>query len=369
MDTGIIEQPKTDFQIIESKRDAWGRLGISIYKSELKLQLRAQQATAKLASLPLTLEDIPEAENILKEVKAEQCLIVEDRKKITSRFDEVKARLMIPENSFTTPLNEYSNAIIKIKQEKEKKDREKKAKEDELSRIRHQLNSAVAKYDAEFKTLIAEKVNQAFMHALEKNIHPGQECDDYIDRVNFKVKESWFPIDRVSFNGTLLYTSKEEYEQILFELSTINPSAYVALFATEMEKRFSDYNVAYNNREQAIELSRKEQEEKLKQIEEEKQSRVVSSELDSVATDMSVEPSNIKALKKCYEVDMPETFDNAMTIFRAFMANKQKCLEKVNITKWFAFNAGSAAKALSKLKSEDNNFNPVGISFKEIDKL
>jgi hypothetical protein len=85
---------------------------------------------------------------------------------------------------------------------------------------------------------------------------------------------------------------------------------------------------------------------------------------------MSIEPSGLKALKKAYEVDMPETFDSVMKIFSAFMANKQKCLEKVNIKKWFvSFNADSAAKALAKVKSDDNQFAPLGIVWKEVDKL
>jgi plasmid replication initiation protein len=79
--------------------------------------------------------------------------------------------------------------------------------------------------------------------------------------------------------------------------------------------------------------------------------------------------SGVKALKKVYKVEMPETYDNAMLIMAAFLANSAKCREKTSTTKWFAFNATSAATALSRVKNDDNNFAPKGINFIEVDKL
>jgi hypothetical protein len=208
---------------------------------------------------------------------------------------------------------------------------------------------------------------QAFAKALESNKKP-EEKQDYMDRVCFRVKESDFLIETP--NVQLQYATHQEFNKILNEVWKIKPADYVALFATELEKKFSDYSVAYLNKQQALQLAKEEQERRLQEIAQQKQQTEIAATLDSVSTDMSIEPSGLKALKKAYEVDMPETFDSVMKIFSAFMANKQKCLEKVNIKKWFvSFNADSAAKALAKVKSDDNAFAPLGIIWKEVDKL
>src|SRR4051812_11549880 len=107
-----ISEKTNDLQVIEKKGEAWKRMGIAIAKSETKLQIRAQLATTRLSILPLTIEDLPESERILKEVKAEQDLISDERKKITSTFDDVKKRLMIPETSLDGPITVYVNTIV-----------------------------------------------------------------------------------------------------------------------------------------------------------------------------------------------------------------------------------------------------------------
>jgi hypothetical protein len=53
----------------------------------------------------------------------------------------------------------------------------------------------------------------------------------------------------------------------------------------------------------------------------------------------------------------------------AFTANLQLCLPKLRVTKWMAFTPSQAAGALAKVKNDDNNFSPSGITFKKVDKL
>ncbi len=357
-----------ELAIIEKKRTSWALMGEKIYKQELELQVRAQNALSKIAVLPSTIDEIPEAEAALKEVGIIKRQIETDRKTITSKFDPVFERLMAPEKSFSVPMQAFVTAIIFIKKQEELKAQQRKNKADELARIRQALITAQVHYDAEFKTLIAEKVGTAFLWALQKGTKPGQEIEDYCDRLKFKIKESFFEIEEPVFKD-LRYITHEDILPVFDEVWKINRADYVTLFATELEKKFSDYEVAYQNKQQALALAKEEQIQRIREIEEQKQHAEVAATLDAVSTDISVELSAVKALKKCYEVDMPETFDNAMKILSAFMANKQKCLEKVNIKKWFSFDASSAAKALAKVKSDDNVFAPLGITWKEVDKL
>lgn len=358
--------PNNDLSVIEKKRSSWALMGEKIYKQELELQVRAQDALTKIAELPTTIEDIPAAEAALKEVKNLQAQIMADRKAITSKFDPVFERLMAPEKSFTIPMTAYVAAIISVKKEQERKEQEKRSKADEISRIRQAIITAVARYDAEFKTLITEKVNQAFTWALEKGVKP-EEIEDYRDRVSFRIKESLFEAHAPEFNPQ--YATSEDIGPLVQELWKINPADYIAMFILELERKFAAYHIAFLNKQEALKQAKEEQQRRLAEIEAQKQHQEAAAELDAVSTDITISEPGIKALKKAYEVDMPETFENAMKILSAFMGNKQKCLEKVNIKKWFSFDASSAAKALAKVKSDDNQFAPLGITWKEVDKL
>jgi len=368
MNTEQLTTTNGQLSALEKKRQSWGAIGIKIHEQQLQLQIRAQDALSKLEELPTTIDEIPQAEAILKEVGALKRQIEADRKAITSKFDPVFERLMAPEKSFAVPMAAYVAAIIAIKKEEEKKAEDRRKKADELARIRQALITTQSHYDAEFKTIITERVGTAFTWALEKGIMPGAECDDYKDRVKFKIKESLFHTEEPTLTKGL--ATEEEFKAIYNEVWKINAADYVALFAGELDRKFAGYEVAYQNKQQALAMAKEEQERRLREIEEQKQHTEIAATLDANATDLTViEGGMLKALKKAYEVDMPENFENAMKIFSAFMANKQKCLEKVNIKKWFNFDASSAAKALAKVKSDDNQFAPLGIIWKEVDKL
>jgi hypothetical protein len=366
MAPAILTPENFELEVIETKKRQWGLMGVKIYKQELELQVRAQQALKKLETLPATIQEVPAAEQALKEVSAIKRQIEIDRKAITSKFDPVFDRLMQPEKSFAVAMHSFSSAIISLKRIEEQKAQERQYKADELAKIRQVLITSQAQADAEFKTLIAERIGQAFAHALEKGIKP-EEKEDYLDRVKFKIKESLFEVQPPELQ--LQFVTAEESRQVIEGLWSINPASYVALFASELDRKFADYNVAFLNKQEALRQSRELQAMRMQQIKEQQQATETAASLDATATDLSIEPTGLKALKKCYEVDMPETYENAMKIFSAFMANKQRCLDKVNINKWFSFTATSAAKALAKVKSEDNLFAPQGIIFKEVDKL
>jgi hypothetical protein len=160
--------PVNDLAIIEKKRSSWALMGEKIYKQELELQVRAQDALRKLEVLPATIDDVPAAETALKEVGILKRQIETDRKSITSKFDPVFERLMAPEKSFAVPMAAYVAAIIAIKKEEERKAQERKNKTDELARIRQALITTQAHYDAEFKTIIAEKSDAGFCKGFGK---------------------------------------------------------------------------------------------------------------------------------------------------------------------------------------------------------
>lgn len=362
----LIKQNDQQLGIEGSKRKAWGDMGVIIYRKELELQVQAQASLSKLGIVPTKIEDILNAETALKEVKADQKNIEARRKEITSRFDDVIQRLMEHEKSFTIPVTTFANAIISVKKDHERKQAENQLKVSELTRVRQNIIIAAANRDAEFKSLIALKVNDAYTFALTKGTKP-EEIEDFKDRVKFKVTIQMFDANFVSPKAQ--YATQNEIDTLVKELFVIEPSSYIACFALDLDTRFDDYEVAYANKKQALKIAARDQEYKALEIQQQQTNTTIAASLESSSTDLSIEPSGVKALKKSYEIDMPETFESAMKILSAFMANKQKAFEKTTVKKWFGFSADSAGKALAKLKCDDNSFTPVGVTFKEVDKL
>jgi hypothetical protein len=72
--------------------------------------------------------------------------------------------------------------LLPLKKKRNAKAQERKNKTDELARIRQALITTQAHYDAEFKTLIAEKVGSILQRHLESNKKP-EEKQDYMDRL------------------------------------------------------------------------------------------------------------------------------------------------------------------------------------------
>jgi hypothetical protein len=366
METPSIKTNEQQLAIESQKREAWGKMGVIIYRKELELQVQAQASLSKLENPPNSVEEIPAAEIALREVKADLAKLTEERKKITGQFDQVTQRLMAPEKSFAAPLSDFAVAIIEVKKQHEKKEAEKRQKQEAIKSIRQLVATQTANIDAEFKKLVGQKVHLCYEHALNKDM-PVASIEKYISNCCASIKEEMFMPVRPFPSSP--FVTPDEVAEIVDELFLIYPFKYVQLFEEEIKKRFSDYETAFHNKQQALELAKQEQLRKEQEIQQQQENQAIAAQLESSSTDLSVEPAGFKALKKCYEVDMPETFENAMKILSAFMANKQLCQPKTTVKKWFSFSADSAAKALAKVKSDDNSFSPVGITWKEVDKL
>jgi len=337
-----------------------------LYRTEIAISNRALQAVGGI-SFPETKEQLPEAEAALKSLQAVKTEIQAERKTITTKLDGLVSRLMQPEKSLEEPVKQLESAIIKVKKVIEAEEATKRAKEEERKRMIETIKNAAAQAESNFKTIILNKVNAAYIKALEDNIQV-QSIDKYIDDVCNTITDSSFPLPK--FNKAALYFSAEEVDALVSEHFNLDRSDYVALFAIELTNKFSDYEVAINNKEEAAKIAEQERLEEAAKIEAATQNAKMANKLESVAAAMPETPNLFtKALKKSYEVDMSEDVQSALVIMAAFSANLDLCLPKLKINKWFSFTPTQAANALAKVKCDDNNFAPTGIIFKEIDKL
>jgi hypothetical protein len=354
----------TPSEILEKKKDDWGKFGIIVYRKELEFQVQAQGSLAKLEVAPASIEDVPAAEALLKEVKADYAALVEARKAVTSKFDEVTKRLMAPEKSFEPAIANFSAEIIKIKKAFEAEEAKKKQRADFLKNVREQLTIAAARANAELQQRILDKVNTTYTFALDK-VEP-KKLSDYLVKIKAKVTEADFHIDP----PTVMKTEDVEVLAIAADVFKIlSPAECLTQFTKALGDKFFTYENDWRNKEDAIALSNRQKAEAEAAIKQQEQQTSMAASFDAAADDLSVQPAGFKALKKAYKINMAETEANAMKIISAFVANHHLCSSKLRISKWFNFSVSNCITALEKVKSEDNAFAPAGIEFAEVDKL
>jgi hypothetical protein len=358
-----------DVAIIEQKREAWGEMGVIVYKSEMELQARGQ-GIIKSLTIPQKIEDLPEAEKKLKAATSERVKLENDRKEITGKFDDVAARLMKPEKDVAESIANFKSKMVSLKAEHERIQAAKAAKENEIRTVRERVQQYMAEKDFQYKSLIAGKCAEAFEYALTKDIAPDAIAA-YIEKIKGRLGAADFQTEAPTFR--VAYLDLNEVQLLIEENFRVNPHAYVTIFQAELDKKFSDYDVAYANKKDALALAIKEQAEKEAALKAEKENADLAAKIASTSEPLLFTGDNVvapvKALKKSFEIDMDETQHNAIKIMQAYVANMALCDQFLKINKWFGITPNQMATALGKVKSQDNAFQPVGINFKEVSKL
>lgn len=365
-----ITTTKINEEVILQKRNAWANLGESIYHAEMKLQGMAQQLILQV-KLPNTIEDVKESEFLLKELKGQLNRIESERKTLTSKLDSVTTRLMLHEKSVPEHLKKLQDKIIELKKQEEDQIKKSVEKQKEIQRITELCKVQRSEIEFKLKQLIGDVVNKSYSYALgDGNIHPHQ-LNVYLEKVRSKVTE-----ERLINEVNLIYSNAKQTSTIineaeLFDIidqqSKVDVYEYIEIFNEQLVHIYSDYNIAFNNKEEALKKSEQERIEKEKQDEEKRQNEQIAAKIESVITPQVT--IDFKPLKKMYEVDMPEDIDSVRQIMSAFFANINLCLPKLRVNKWFSFTPKQAAASLANVKNDDNEFQPKGIVFKEVSKL
>lgn len=353
--------------VVAAKVVAWGKMGKAVHEKEIELQLISSKAINDVV-IPKDINDVPDAEKQLVELKRKQKDTEKQRKELTNPLDSLSKRLMLPEKSFDPKIDELSKAIISIKKSHEASQAAVQKAEQERKDLKERILALMNNKDFEFRAFINTRCADALTYALKENIDP-KDIETKVDEwcLAYDVKNFTYP-----FTGfSAAYIKQDEVNATVNELFKPDGEKYVTLYREEMKKKFVDYAVAFANKEQAIAINETEQVEKVKELVENHNNTETSIAIESVSEtlNVTVENAGIKALKKSYEVDMEESADNAILILSAFVANIKLTKPKLRITKWFSFSVSNAAMALSKCKTDDNDFNPHGITFKEISKL
>lgn len=353
--------PKAD---MAKKREAWAKIGEAVSRLDMELQATAQAAIQSIVH-PKGISEVKRAEELLSASRAIKVELENKRKELTLKFDKVSSRLMLPEKGLEEPIKKLSESIIAIKKEEQLRiDKEKKSAAI-LNKMEEYISSEFSRADAHYKNKILSDINSMYVFALEyvapHNIDPFLN----LKRSHFSHGSfNFIPLGKPEYKGL-----DAEFKKCVLKCAT-DASFYLGLYQDELQKKFSDYEVAYQNKEQALQISADEEEKKKAEIKAESQNAQLSFRLTAAAQPLTPQiTTEFKALRKSYEIDMPETVMSVMAIMAAFSSHLQLCLPKLKVNKWFAFTPAQAATALCKVKAEDVNFHPLGITFKEVDKL
>lgn len=359
-----LQRPLTPTEI--AKKEAWGNMGVAFLEKETQLQLRAQQSINKLI-IPTTIAEIATAEAALRVVISERNQLKEDRKTTTKLLDGLIGRAMIPEESFGDPIAKATNAIIELKKQKRDAEALLTAIEEEKKYVKEAISTQAIVWETTFGKIAAELINTAYGHALD-NISIEQ-LPQYLNLV-----ESRITVAKNIFAyhlRPLKHLSIEEVKIIEESLNIIEPITLVNAFKKSLKARFSDYQTALKNKEAAKAISTKETEESALTAFAEAENKTLAVQLESQSEALTLSfDAPTKALKAGYEIDMPDTIESVAIVMRAFLANFEVCKKETTVKKWLSgFTAESAGKALCKFKNKDNNFAPIGVVFKTVDKL
>lgn len=354
-------QTTPDPATLKSKRKGWADVGELIYTTEIALSHEAEKVIALLpVTPPVGADQVNAQAATLEEVKQLRNMVEQKRKSITNKFREVADRLMIPEKKIDQAIAGLTSRLVSAKQVIESERRANEQRDQILKDYRMQLANAKAKFEGEYKSKVAEILTASYSHALDK-IDP-EALEAYLKKVAVKLKAvpRWIAAPESTTEGA---------EAVKVEIWKFDDRAMLDMCHADMMAKYSDYAVAYLNKKDAQDRNAKEAAEKAAAIKAEEERKELAAKMEAASAPEAAPQVHTKALRKSYEIDMPETVESAMAILGAFVANADKCLPKLRIAKWFGFTPKAAAGALSKVKSDDNAFAPTGLTWKEVDKL
>lgn len=345
----------------------WGQFGVAIQKKELEFQARAQAIIAKLKN-PATMADVPAAEEALKLVAAEAKQLQKDRIDITNRFNGPIARLSAPEKTLADPIAAATDAIIKIKKADADLKAKQKLKDDELKRIAELVVNYVAEQHAALLLKQSELIATAYNHALD-NI-PPENLGVYIQKVRKRVTLEAYTIPAPAFE--VVHNSAETVQAAIADaFKPISGTEYVESFNRDLDARFDDYTLAWQNKAQARLIASQEAATNTAAIQQQKVGTIAAARIQALATPVDTAAPVTKALKSVWKLDMEEGRANAVIILSAFVANIDKCLPKIEgrMKNWFNLSIKQMISSLEALRNADEEFNTTGLQWKEEDKL
>lgn len=358
---------------VEDKRKAWGAVGVIFHRTEIALQVRAAELKQKLAAVPKLPKDLATAEVTLKEVKQQRNALEVDRKKITERVLGAVKRIMVPEQEVEQGIKDFEAAIIAVKKKQKEDDDKLKQKQDELKSVAEKVRLHIANTNAEYLRQQAKLIADSYTNALngiegKMPAVPPADIKPYVAKIKARINATNRTMQAPTI-AAVVNTQEDVDAEITKHFKPTTAQQYIEGFAADVDLKYDDYELAWNNKEQALKINAEEVVENALAIDKQQSADVATAGFQSMAANVS--ETTTKPLKELYALDMPETLASAKIIITAYMANPAKCDPELGrVTKWFTgFGIKQIMSALEKVKNDDDKFTFTGLVWKTVDKL
>lgn len=347
-------------EVILKKKQAWSEVGLTVHNANIQLKAKADEALAMMVA-PTTIDEMVAAETVLKAVKAKLGVIEADRKLVTGQFDKVSAALMLHEKAVKDAIPSFQTAIINIKKAHEAEQAKLRQAQEAERLAKEQAINFVNEAYSNMQALIADQCQKAYEYGL--NNISEEKLAAYLKKVKAKLTLKEFTLNRPesitidNFNHALVTTEMATAEMMLEH------------FQVKLDEKFQFFSVALKNKEAAIQAAKEKTEREELERAERLANANVAARLETIATSEAEISSDIRELKRKYEIDMPDTESSALLIITAFVTNFAAVKDGVRVKSYLKLDVTQMGAALAWLKNKDNAFTFTGINFKVTEKL
>lgn len=360
--------------IIEKKSVAFASYAVESHNLLSSLQTEAAKVIANLSDLPTKIEQITEAETVLKASKAKQKEIAASRLAQTSKLDKFFENFMAPEKSITAAVPAYEQAIIKLKNNKATADQLEANKIADLKRLKElfltHVNNTKAAYESSIAEYIANRFSYALKHARDASTITVDGKDmplaDYLMKCQCSKKLSDFEI-HIPAAASVHHDVTTVWRDTCFDNVYLDGKIMLGKFEGDLKDKFKYFGIALKDKEKALAHNEAQMNDTKEQAATQAEQQNVGARLQATASVLDNGPA-VKPLNEKFEIDMPSSEKNAITIMVAFTTNIDKVRGKVKAD-WMKLSVAQMGAALAAVKNDDNNFSVSGITFKTIQKL
>lgn len=335
---------------LAERQQNWSGFAGHLYCEEIALK-----AMSKVSIIQCTRqEDIEPTkvsiENAVKVLKDLECR----RKQTTSILDDLCDRLREPEKNLKEYIKNSETLFLIQKKIRNEKIQKEQDKEIEIATITAKCKNYKIEQVAKINSAISNGAIKLLESALKEKIAP-ESINGWLKKFTFKPEKFEF----VPPNIKAEHITADELKQLIANHSWYNVHDFAPKFEQAIALQFSDYAVSFANSENALRLAKQEAEKAVREIELKTLQSAAMNTLSSTAT-ASATPV-ISDIKTSYVINMPDTFESATVIIKAFYANSAKCREYLRVKSFLKLGVDNMIVSLNGVKNSDNNFAPEGV--------
>jgi hypothetical protein len=353
MSTPVIYNPEVEVERVAN----WSGFGAHLYREEIALQnVRVElPPCTEVAHLDAAIE----AHKLAKSVLAD---LIARRKSTTTVLDQLSSRLMESEKALAATIDAFAATILTVKRAKEAADLAAQAVNDERIAITLQCQQFRENAISRIRKAIIDGSVVVLENALKNGTKPA-DIAKWIAIYPFRADKFSFVPPAI----TPRHISMDELRAIIAQHAWYDSTAFATEWDEALERQFSDYEVSFSNATAAMERAKAEAA-KAAADEELRKAQANAANTLIVSASPVLDSAPKATIKRTYVISMPDTYEGAVVIMKAFFANAAACRSHLRVKSFLKLGVDNMCVALAALKNSDHAFAPEGIVWGEKEK-